>query len=447
MRKHVLVSSLLFGTCLLLTQLATAATFIVNNTQDVPDAFPGNGSCTPIGGVGDTCTLRAAVMEANAQGGSHTILLASGTYVLTRSGIGEDAALDGDLDITADIHIVNGTNNPPVVFGSHGDRIFDVRSGATLSLTNVNVAGGYANDVGNVHGGAFRVVPGATLNLDRVVVSGNIANIGGAIYSDGAVTIVDSEFFGNAVTDAHTLLQFVNGAAILSRGTLSIERSSFHSNGLIPGADGFNFITTSYAIHARDGGPANPSLSIVNTTIAENATNGLQSERVPLNLQMSTIANNGQRGLRFMPDIGNLASNQLTIARSVVANHGGTDCNGLAPDTWNDLTNRWNASSDSSCGFSGSSDHQNIPYPFFGPLATYGGRTPVLMPRPESALVDGGSLVCSPSCVDQRGKPRPVDGNLDGNVRSDIGAVEYDPDSDPIPDPKIFRDGFETELP
>jgi hypothetical protein len=445
MLKLPLTGSIL-AAALAFAQVADAATFIVNNTQDVPDSNTGDGICHAVGGVQGTCTLRAAIMEANALGGSHTILLPSGTYSLTRQGTGEDAALNGDLDVTANIQMANFTDNPPLVFGANSDRMFDVRPGASLSLFNINIAGGYANAAGNVHGGGVRVGLGASLTLNRVVMSSNIGNIGGAIYNDGAVTITDSEFFNNAVTDTHTLLDFVNGAAILSRGTLSIERSSFHNNGLVPGADGINFITTGFAIHARATGPANPSVTMVNTTVADNVTNGVRSESVPLSIQLSTIANNNQRGLRFTTADG-ITPNQLVIARTVIVDHGGTSCNGLSPQPWNSIANQFNASDDESCGFSGNTDHQNIAYPFFGPLANHGSRTPVLIPRPESPIVDGGSVICIPSCVDQRGKTRPVDGNLDGSARTDIGAVEFDPDSDPVAPPQgpsIFANGFEA---
>jgi CSLREA domain-containing protein len=49
---------------------ALAATFTVNSTADDPDASPGNGVCQTAGGQ---CTLRAAIQEANALAGPHTI--------------------------------------------------------------------------------------------------------------------------------------------------------------------------------------------------------------------------------------------------------------------------------------------------------------------------------------------------------------------------------------
>jgi CSLREA domain-containing protein len=62
---------------------ATAASFTVNSTADLPDAVAGNGVCatgrvTPAGQP--ECTLRAAIDEANALAGADEILIPAGTY-------------------------------------------------------------------------------------------------------------------------------------------------------------------------------------------------------------------------------------------------------------------------------------------------------------------------------------------------------------------------------
>ena len=68
-----LVSSLIL---VLASASAFAATFVVNSTTDAPDLVPGDGACDT--GALNTqanveCTLRAAIEEANALGGSDTI--------------------------------------------------------------------------------------------------------------------------------------------------------------------------------------------------------------------------------------------------------------------------------------------------------------------------------------------------------------------------------------
>ncbi len=64
---------------LLATSAAHAATFTVDSTADVNDAVPGDGICSDGSG---SCTLRAAISEANALTGADTIILPAGTYTL-----------------------------------------------------------------------------------------------------------------------------------------------------------------------------------------------------------------------------------------------------------------------------------------------------------------------------------------------------------------------------
>ena len=63
----------------------------------------GGGACTP-----QDCTLRAAVLAANADGMESVIFLQAGTYALSLPGAGEEAGLSGDLDLSL-IHISEPT--------------------------------------------------------------------------------------------------------------------------------------------------------------------------------------------------------------------------------------------------------------------------------------------------------------------------------------------------
>src|SRR5437763_1262600 len=51
---------------------ALLATFIINSTGDAPDANPGDGVCATAAG---DCTLRAAIMEANATTDTEPVVL------------------------------------------------------------------------------------------------------------------------------------------------------------------------------------------------------------------------------------------------------------------------------------------------------------------------------------------------------------------------------------
>ncbi len=64
-----------------------AASFTVNDTADAIDADTNDGMC--LTGTA-TCTLRAAIMQANASAGADIIVLPPGTYTLSLPGTNED---------------------------------------------------------------------------------------------------------------------------------------------------------------------------------------------------------------------------------------------------------------------------------------------------------------------------------------------------------------------
>src|SRR6266498_2201868 len=91
--RSVPIAKIAFCTCLLaaLTALAQssepppprASTMVVNSTDDLVDAAPGDGACIT---VARTCTLRAAIMEANASRGLDVVFVPSGIYSVTLAG-------------------------------------------------------------------------------------------------------------------------------------------------------------------------------------------------------------------------------------------------------------------------------------------------------------------------------------------------------------------------
>ena len=64
---------------------AAATTFVVDSEADAIDAVRGDGVCATSAG---SCTLRAAIHEANTLSGPDVIELPAGRYVLT--GVSED---------------------------------------------------------------------------------------------------------------------------------------------------------------------------------------------------------------------------------------------------------------------------------------------------------------------------------------------------------------------
>jgi hypothetical protein len=109
----------------------------------------------------------------------------------------------------------------------------------------------------------------------------------------------------------------------------------------------------------------------------------------------------------------------LNYSNTIIADSvGGGDC----VSTGSIGTNTNNLVEDSSCAASLAGD------PKLGTLGNYGGKTvafPILWDSP--ALDAGSNAVCAASPVnnlDQRGEPRPFDGNHDGTPTCDIGSFE-----------------------
>jgi hypothetical protein len=187
---------------------ATAGRADVNSTTDAPDISPGDGDCRAANG---TCTLRAAVMEANAHPGS-TIVIPAGRYVLSippRFGLAftdytlADAA-SGNLKIMAPTTIIGAGADRTVIDGSHLDRVFTVLRPATIS--NLTVTGGTSAPTAspyNYYGGGG-VLNTSKLTMERVRVTGNTATFGGGVFNIpfSSFTLRDSQVDDNHAGEA-----------------------------------------------------------------------------------------------------------------------------------------------------------------------------------------------------------------------------------------------------
>lgn len=151
-----------------------AATFTVDTTADAVDAMPGNGTCATAGAA---CSLRAAIQEANALAGADAITLPAGTYVLSVPGVGDNAALQGDLDVTADLTLTGAGAATTIVDGGGIDRVFDIRAG-TVTFGGLTVRNG------NVQGCGGGLASQTTFTLHDAVVTANTAQSGGGLCNE-----------------------------------------------------------------------------------------------------------------------------------------------------------------------------------------------------------------------------------------------------------------------
>src|SRR5262245_54983743 len=177
------------------TGVASAAVFAVNTTNDAVDVAPGNGVCADASGA---CTLRAAVMEANALPGADDIRVPGGTYPLTLVGANEDGALTGDLDVHSEVSIRGDGPRRTVVDGQQADRVFDLPN-RSVAMTGIGIRNGVAPQGGGVRTQVSKLLlRWAALYNNAAPSAGLTLGSGGGIYSYGtSLTLSGVSLFSN----------------------------------------------------------------------------------------------------------------------------------------------------------------------------------------------------------------------------------------------------------
>jgi uncharacterized repeat protein (TIGR01451 family) len=212
-------------------------TFFVNRLDDPLPTAPIVNACNNVSNVdvSSSCSLREAILRANALAGTDTIQLAVGTYTLTRGRITSPLydAHDGTLNINDSLNIVgevDGGGNPTSIItwgtltsGNSVDMVmainedFSILSNATASISNVIIENGVNHGTHSVDGdgGCMEFDTGtsgnANLTLTNVIIQ-NCATLqggGGGLVAfnflnhnnNGFVTITNSTIQNNSAVD------------------------------------------------------------------------------------------------------------------------------------------------------------------------------------------------------------------------------------------------------
>ncbi len=147
----------------------------------------------------------------------------------------------GELLLTQNVTIVGLPNNPETISGGGASRVFEVASGAQVSLSNLiltdgdGVASPTRSDPNDGGGGALLIDSGATLTVRDSTLSGNSATFGGGVFNFGTLTVRDSTLCGNSAS--------IHGGAVDNEGTVSVNNSVLSDNfgGTQGGGTIFNF--------------------------------------------------------------------------------------------------------------------------------------------------------------------------------------------------------------
>lgn len=332
-----------------------AETFQVDRFDDA------NGSCDP----GD-CSLREALLAAEATPEADTVILPPGRHTLSISGMTPDSLDEGDLEVL------------------NFDVTITAPDGATVDGQGIDTVFRFLN---------------SSSRIENLTITGGSrpTGLGGGIFSESSalelsgVWLVDNEAYRGGG------LAMQLGTVVLRESAVSGNRSETSGGGIYV-----------FGISATRPG----RIEIINSTVSGNEAPqsgaGIQvASGGQLDLEYATVIDNspvpGTTGI--FPDLYPLLS--LSDVRYSLVE--GT-CDGGA---------------DVPCIYL-ASENAEIPVAELGlePLALNGGRTPTHALQDTSPAVDivPAGAECPPT--DQRGEARPRDGNRDASSLCDAGAFE-----------------------
>lgn len=319
-------------------------------------------------------------------------------------------AIDGEGP-TVNLHNLTLTNGHSVFFAAP----LLIRANSHVALTDVKIV----ENSGRVIGAGITNFGNLTLTRSEVSNNtlplfrgGGVTSTGAGIYNEGSLTVIDSLISENKA---------VRGAGIANfAGRVEIINSTISGNIAEGGGGGI-----------RNWGEA--LLYITNSTITNNQYANWHDERANVHgggisnffggrvyMANSILAGNMSNGLnpydQFSPDCFSDEPYHFTSQRNNVIGILTENCD-FRDGSWGDT--RFDLVGTGNDPLVAGLDR----------LLWNGGPTRTHALLPTSVAIDGVSFGSTAQCpmVDQRGDPRFVDGNDDGNFECDIGAFEFQP--------------------
>ncbi len=330
-------------------------------------------------GTDKACSLRDAITYMNNISGG-IITFDSTVFAVSNSAAQNTITLAGPLAVSQGMTIQGPGANVVTVSGGGVGTVFIVSAPGAVTISGLTIANGNASSASDGGG----ITNASTLTVSDCILAGNITNRenldlssqfanGGAILNGGTLTVNNSTFTGNGAygnNDSEGTFSG-NGGAIFNGGGLVVNDSTFFGNIATPETISGAFAGAGGAIFNNCG-----TLTVNDSTFSGNTAD-----------QGGGIYNN--LGANYSCG----SSPPVTMTNTIVAGNGpGDDCDGCGTQSAYNLI----------------STPGNIINPSLGPIGSYGGPTPTMLPLPGSIAICAGSPALLPAGIttDQRGLPR-----------------------------------------
>lgn len=349
---------------------------------------------------GSVSMTRVTVERNTAEGGfgngGGVLNIAQDVLTVVDSSIADNIALlsGGGIYTNSEVNleqtIVSGNSA-----GTNGGGIATFGEFASLNLSNTTVTDNQAGgDGGGVDIGAADTDGQVAAIVASTIADNQAAGDGGGIDTGAPTTIESSTINGNSA---------LNGGGVRNASTTDAINSTISGNQA--GSSGGGILNTG----------TGSELSLTHVTVASNQAGG-----APLG---SITSAPGAGGVHVQ-------SGLVTSASTIFASNGGLNCAFDPSSSMHD--NGYSIEDGLNCDLGTPSAD-----PLLEPLAYNGGPTQTHALQPGSPAIDAILADCD-SNIDQRGAPRPFDGDGTGPAYCDVGAYEYGsavPTPTPTPEP------------
>lgn len=402
----------------------------------------------PDGCTAADCTLREAVIAANARRGADAIVLPSRKpYKLDLQSTGEGKAANGDLDIRSGPLTISHPGRGTATIDANGkDRILDIVGKASVTLDALRLTGGYSNEKdGGGDGGAILVRKGSLTVVSSGITDNRapwVGGNGGGIDSDssGLVKVIDSYVANNDSGGSGGGIEASPSGRMLIQRSIVSGNKAAQAGGVMVFGPPVRIVDSTIAANLASAGPDvegdgggiyvgnKGRLELTNSTVAGNRAytsgGGIFSDAgSQASISFATIARNradsdgefgGTTGGIHLRTAGVQVAANARIANSIIALN--TEVGGVTADCGGIGFLGTGVNLITSTGQGTCSESQPIvaTNPRLGPLRDNGGPTPTIALLSGSPAIGAAGAGKTPA-RDQRGVKR---------TDRDLGAYE-----------------------